>query len=129
MYDPLAERMARRLRILAEPTRIMLLHELRDTELSVQELTEALDTSQQNASKHLSLLHEAGFLRRRKHGVYARYSIADQSVFALLELVRAGLEGELAEAQQAIEGRELRRSHPAPPATPRSPARTAPAPR
>jgi DNA-binding transcriptional ArsR family regulator len=129
MSDPLAERMARRLRVLAEPTRMMLLHELRGAELSVRELTEALDTSQQNASKHLSLLHEAGFVRRRKHGVYARYSIADQSVFALLEMVRAGLEGELAEAQQALEGRELKRSHPAPRATPPSPAQTARAPR
>ena len=61
IHDPLADRMARRLRVIAEPTRMLLLHELRGRELSVQELTEALETSQQNASKHLSLLHEAGF--------------------------------------------------------------------
>ncbi len=62
----LAELIAQRFRVLAEPTRIRLLDHLREGESSVQGLTEALGTSQQNASKHLGVLAQAGIVGRRR---------------------------------------------------------------
>ena len=56
LSDSLALLIAQRFRVLAEPTRIRLLDRLRDGEASVQELTETLETSQQNVSKHLGVL-------------------------------------------------------------------------
>jgi DNA-binding transcriptional ArsR family regulator len=85
--DQLAELIAQRFRLLAEPTRIKLLDRLRDGPASVHELQEATGTSQQNASKHLGVLHSAGLVQRTRTGNTAQYAIADPSVFILCELV------------------------------------------
>ena len=93
--DPLVELIARRVRVLGEPMRIRLLDRLRDGEATVLELTDALGASQQNVSKHLQLLLEAGIVARRKRGTSAVYSIADESVFALCETVCGSLRRQL----------------------------------
>ena len=67
--------------------RVRILDLLRDRELSVNELAEQLSASQQNVSKHLVLLVDAGMLARRKDGTRVYYRIADESVFALCEQV------------------------------------------
>ena len=66
--EELVELIARRFRMLGEPLRIRLLDQLRTGEASVNELSETLDSSQQNISKHLQLLADAGIVARRKHG-------------------------------------------------------------
>jgi DNA-binding transcriptional ArsR family regulator len=99
----LADLLSRRFRALADPTRLKLLAELQEQELTVQELTEALRTSQQNTSKHLAVLNQAGFVRRRKLGVYAHYSVSDPSTFDILALMQASLAGEMALARRALE--------------------------
>ena len=103
---PLAELIAQRFRVLAEPTRIRLLDRLREGEASVQELTEALGTSQQNVSKHLGVLAQAGIVDRRKDGNLALYRIADQSVFALCEQVCGSLQRQLGELTAVVAGSE-----------------------
>jgi DNA-binding transcriptional ArsR family regulator len=82
--------------------RIRILDLLRDGELTVQELTTALETSQQNVSKHLVLLHRAGIVARRKEGNYVCYSIADETVFELCEQVCGGLSRQLAELSDLL---------------------------
>ena len=93
--DDLIELIARRFRVLADPTRIKLLDLLRHREASVQELTETIGSTQQNVSKHLGLLLQAGVVGRRKVGNYAHYSITDEGVFALCEDVCGSLERQL----------------------------------
>jgi DNA-binding transcriptional ArsR family regulator len=95
--EPLVELIAQRFRLLAEPMRIRLLDHLRDGEASVQELTDATGASQQNVSKHLGLLHQAGIVARRKDGNRVLYAIADESVFDLCEHVCGGLRRQLDE--------------------------------
>jgi DNA-binding transcriptional ArsR family regulator len=102
--DPLAALIARRFRVIGEPMRIRLLDRLRDREASVHELTEALDASQQNVSKHLQVLLEAGIVSRRKDGNSAYYSISDPSVFALCEEVCGSVQRQLAELSALVEG-------------------------
>jgi DNA-binding transcriptional ArsR family regulator len=85
--DDLVELVADRFRALAEPTRIKLLERLREGEASVLELTALVGTTQQNVSKHLNLLQDAGIVARRKQGNYAYYRIVDQTVYALCETV------------------------------------------
>ena len=94
--------MAERLKVLAEPMRLKMLDELRDGEMSVQGLTSALQTSQQNASKHLGLLHQSALVRRRKDGTFVRYAIADRRVFDLLQLVVVDLEDDVGRLRRAI---------------------------
>jgi DNA-binding transcriptional ArsR family regulator len=98
----LAELIARRFRALGEPMRVRLLDLLRDGELSVTELTEQLDSSQQNVSKHLVLLVDAGLLARRKDGNRVYYRIADESVFALCEQVCGSLQAQLAALAELV---------------------------
>jgi DNA-binding transcriptional ArsR family regulator len=100
--DPLVELIAQRFRILAEPVRIKLLDRLRDGEATVGDLVDATACSQQNVSKHLRVLLDAGFVARRQDRNFARYSIADQSVFALCEDVCEGLRSRLAELEAVL---------------------------
>ena len=102
--DPLVELIARRFRVIGEPMRIRLLDRLRDEEATVHELTEALGASQQNVSKHLQVLLEAGIVGRRKQGTHAYYSIADDDVLALCEQVCGSLQRQLAELNALVEG-------------------------
>jgi len=102
--EPLAEVIARRFRVIGEPMRIRLLDRLRESEATVQELTEALGASQQNVSKHLQVLLEAGIVGRRKQGNHAYYAIADEAVFAMCEQVCGSLQRQLAELNALVEG-------------------------
>jgi DNA-binding transcriptional ArsR family regulator len=101
--DDLAELVAQRFRVIGEPMRIKLLDQLRDGERSVGDLVEVLGATQQNVSKHLGVLHQAGIVSRRKDGNRVIYAIADDSVFALCETVCGGLARQVAEIAQLLE--------------------------
>ncbi len=100
--DPLVDLIVERLRVIGEPMRIKLLDALRDESRTVGELTDALGTSQQNVSKHLNVLHQAGIVSRTKERTSVRYAIADESVFALCEQVCGGLREHLNELNETI---------------------------
>lgn len=100
----LAEMIAARLRVIGDPTRIRILDLLRDGELSVMQLAERLETSQQNTSKHLGVLLQAGILSRRKEGTSSLYKVADEGVYALCEQVCGGLQNQLAELSALVAG-------------------------
>jgi len=102
--EDLADLVARRFRVLAEPMRIRLLDRLREGEATVGELSESLETSQQNVSKHLAVLAEAGMLGRRKEGNRVFCRIVDESVFALCEQVCGAAQQQLRALQELIEG-------------------------
>ena len=100
----LAELIAQRLRVIGDPMRIRILDLLREGELPVAAITDALATSQQNASKHLGVLLQAGIVARRKDGTSALYRIADEGVFALCEQVCGGLQAQIAELNALMDG-------------------------
>ena len=91
----MVELIDQRFRVLAEPMRIKLLDRLRAGDATVGELQSALGASQQNISKHLVILHNAGMVTRTKHGNQVRYSIADEGVFELCEQVCGGVRRQL----------------------------------
>lgn len=84
-----------RFKVLAEPLRLRILHTLQDGEKSVGEIGELVEASQPNVSKHLKMLQEAGVLNRRQKGNAVLYSIADESIFELCEVVCNSLEKRL----------------------------------
>lgn len=100
----LAELIAQRFRLLAEPTRLRILDRLRDGPASVGELQQAVGGSQQNVSKHLGVLHGGGILARTREGNFTRYEIADQSVFELCQLVCGGLARQIGELELLLQG-------------------------
>lgn len=102
--DDLAELIARRFRMLAEPTRIKLLDRLRDGEATVNELSEQLGASQQNVSKHLAMLADAGMLARRKDRNHVYYGIVDESLFALCDQVCGSVQERLRALNELVQG-------------------------
>ncbi|HVS04290.1 MAG TPA: metalloregulator ArsR/SmtB family transcription factor [Thermoanaerobaculia bacterium] len=86
-YRQLLGRIADRLKAMAEPTRLQLLHELEGREVCVSELVERLGCSQANVSKHLGVLRAAGLVRCRRKGLNVYYTIEDQGVFEVCRLM------------------------------------------
>ena len=103
--EPLVELIAARFRVLAEPMRIKLLDRLRDGDATVTELQEALGASQQNLSKHLGVLLNAGMVARTKQGTSSLYSIADPGVFELCDQVCGGLRRQVSELDAILQAR------------------------
>jgi DNA-binding transcriptional ArsR family regulator len=102
--DALVELIAQRFRVIGEPMRIRLLDALRDGPMTVNELSDKLGASQQNVSKHLGVLAQAGIVGREKDGNRVRCFIADQTVFELCELVCGGLRDQVAELDTLLKG-------------------------
>lgn len=71
-----ARRIARQLKVLADPARVRLLSLIRQApkgEACVGALISPLKLSQPTVSHHLKVLHEAGFLGRERRGVWVWY--------------------------------------------------------
>ena len=81
------ELVAARFKVMSEPLRLRILHELQGGEMSVMEVTEAVESSQPNVSKHLKVLQDAGLVTRRQEGNTVYCSIADATVFELCDVV------------------------------------------
>jgi DNA-binding transcriptional ArsR family regulator len=101
--ETLVELIAQRFRLLGEPTRIKLLDALRAGPATVTELQAATGASQQNVSKHLGMLVDAGLVHRARDGNRAYFSIADESLFDLCEQVCGSLRRQVAELDAALQ--------------------------
>src|SRR5437773_12528121 len=76
MKDPLQpQHCAYMLSALAAPERLRIIRFLGGGPRSVTEIAEALGTVLVNASHHLTVLHGAGFVQRRKQGRFVFYSL------------------------------------------------------
>lgn len=64
------------LKALGEETRLRMLRLLSEQQLSVNEVSERLNVSQYNVSKHLRILREAGLLESEKQGKQRLYAVA-----------------------------------------------------
>ena len=100
--EPLVELIAKRFRVIGEPMRIRILDALRDGPLTVNELTVAVGGTQQNVSKHVGVLAQAGVVDRERAGNHVRCSIADPSVFELCEIVCGGLRRQASELEELL---------------------------
>ena len=87
LTDEMLDVVARRFRLLGEPVRLRMLQRLEGGECTVNQMAGAIGGNQANISRHLTALHEAGLLRRRRDGASVYYSIEDPVVFRLCELV------------------------------------------
>jgi DNA-binding transcriptional ArsR family regulator len=96
LSDAALELIAQRFKVLAEPLRLKIIHSLWDGELTVSDIIAATAGLPANVSKQLGVLHQAGLLSRRKDGLRVYYSIGDETVFELCEVVCASLHDRLA---------------------------------
>ncbi|WP_162928753.1 MULTISPECIES: ArsR/SmtB family transcription factor [Yersinia] len=75
------------LRILANEDRLLLLCQLSQGEKAVGELEQALGIHQPTLSQQLGVLRSDGLVNTRREGKRIFYSIADNKILALLELL------------------------------------------
>ena len=73
VFDAVAEYFG----LLAEPTRLAILHTICNDEKSVSAIVAATAATQTNVSRHLGLLHAAGVVSRRRAGSSVLYRVAD----------------------------------------------------
>ena len=81
------QKIAELFRVFSEPTRLGILQFLKGRSTSVNEIVEALETSQANISKQLRILYDADLLVREQKGNQVFYSIKESMVFDLCSIV------------------------------------------
>ena len=98
-------------RALADPSRLLIIVELRDRPRTVGELARAIGASQPLASRHLGILREKGLVRAERDGSYVRYSLTDHRVLRAIDLLLEVLAAQL--RRQGARGDVARRLRPA----------------
>lgn len=96
---------ATRFRALAEPVRLQIMQELRAGERTVGDLVERTGLATANVSKHLQLLHAAGFVVRRKEGLYVYYGLSGDDVFRLCDIMCGRIAAESESRRKVVTGR------------------------
>ena len=105
LTSEMLELVARRFKVLAEPARLQILNALRRGERNVNALLDETGLGQANLSKHLQVLHAAGFVTRRKEGLYTYYGLADRDVFRLCDIMCERLDAEIVERRRVLQRR------------------------
>ena len=84
------------MKALSDETRLRIINVLLERECCVCEVMQALDISQTRASRNLGILHDAGFLKVRKEGLWSLYSVDRDGMKeyypSLVDAVRKSLE-------------------------------------
>lgn len=96
---------AERFKALSDCGRLQLLQALRAGPLTVSDLVQETGMGQANVSRHLTLLHNSGFVSRERDGLFVRYALADKDVLKLCDLVCGRLEAEVAVRRKLVGGR------------------------
>jgi ArsR family transcriptional regulator, arsenate/arsenite/antimonite-responsive transcriptional repressor len=63
------------MKALSDDTRLRIMNVIMERECCVCEVIQALEISQTRASRNLTMLHDAGFLKLRKEGLWSLYSL------------------------------------------------------
>jgi len=88
MQDALRQFKADFFQALGHPTRIAIVEQLRNGELSAGALIERLGIEQANASQHLAVLRAKNILINRKVGNQVFYSVRDPLIIEVLDIMR-----------------------------------------
>ncbi len=82
------ERASRSLKAMSHPLRLKILCTLGEREISVQDIVEAVGTSQSNISQHLAILRDKGILASRKESNRVYYRVGDARTLRLIGMMR-----------------------------------------
>lgn len=102
MQDALRQFKADFFQALAHPTRIAIVEQLREGELSAGALIERLGLEQANASQHLAVLRAKNLLLSRKVGNQVFYSVRNPLIVDVLDIMRRYFHEHMSEAVAAL---------------------------
>jgi DNA-binding transcriptional ArsR family regulator len=97
-------RIARRLKAMADPTRLHLLHLLAEGELCVGDLVARVGGTQANVSKHLAVLRAEGLVRPRREGMNVFYTVEDAAALEVCTLMCGCLERQASRTMAEMTG-------------------------
>ena len=87
-HEEQVEVAARALKAISHPLRLKILCVVGDQEVCVQDIVEAVGTSQSNISQHLAILRDKDVLTTRKDANRVYYRVADQRTLQLIVMMR-----------------------------------------
>lgn len=96
---------------LAHPLRISILDELRMGELTVNEISQKFAIEPANASQQLAVLRNRNIVTARKEGSNVYYSVADKTVFKLLDVAREIFNHHLVGVRSMLEEIDVKQRH------------------
>jgi DNA-binding transcriptional ArsR family regulator len=82
------ETAARALKAISHPLRLKILCVVGEAEVCVQDIVDAVGTSQSNISQHLAILRDKDVLQTRKDANRVYYRVADARTLQLIVLMR-----------------------------------------
>jgi ArsR family transcriptional regulator len=82
------EQASEAMQAMAHPLRLKILCLVGTNELNVQEIVEAVGTSQSNVSQHLAILRDRGILLARKDANKVFYRVEDSRILKMITLTR-----------------------------------------
>lgn len=88
LHEEDIEQASRSLKAISHPLRLKILCTLGDREISVQDLVEAVGTSQSNISQHLGIMRDKGILVSRKDANRVFYRVGDVRTLRLVSMMR-----------------------------------------
>lgn len=88
---------------LADAKRLLILNELRGSEMTVGDLATSLELPQATVSQHLAILRQRRLVYSRRHGVNVFYRIANQKVVKAFDLLREVMAEQLADERKLHE--------------------------
>jgi DNA-binding transcriptional ArsR family regulator len=87
---------------LSHPTRIAIVEQLRDGELSAGEIIERIGLEQANASQHFAVLRAKRIVSARKEGNQVFYSVRDPLLIEVLDIMRRYFQVHVEEAMTLL---------------------------
>jgi ArsR family transcriptional regulator len=103
MQDALRQFKADFFQALAHPTRIAIVEQLRNGELSAGALIERLGIEQANASQHLAVMRAKNILVNRKAGNQVFYSVRDPLIIEVLDIMRRYFHAHMSEVLATLQ--------------------------
>lgn len=85
--DDQIQRASLAMKAMSHPLRLRILYVLGDREVSVQEIVDAVGTTQSNISQHLAVMREKGVLRTRRDANRIFYRVGDSRTLEVLSMM------------------------------------------
>jgi ArsR family transcriptional regulator len=102
MPDTLRQFKARIFQALSHPTRIAIVEQLRNGELSAGDLIHQLNLEQANASQHLAVLRAKNIVVARKEGNQVFYAVRDPLLIEVLDIMRRYFQAHIEESMAML---------------------------
>ena len=103
MQESLRQFKANIFQALSHPTRIAIVEQLREGELSAGEIIERAGLEQANASQHFAVLRAKHVVTARKDGNQVFYSVRDPLLIEVLDIMRRYFQAHLGEAMAMLQ--------------------------